>query len=90
MFPDRQDLLDRGVVMREWEESVEGVNPADLSWESLLRNWHLIETDFQNFYHLDLSDPVVGNRSMRWFTVRVVRLLREDTALGREVRRKGE
>ena len=84
MFPDRVDLLERGVVMREWEEQVEGVSALSLTWDSLLKNWGLIETDFQAFYHLDLT--MCRGRSFRWFRTRVVRLLGEDTALGRLVR----
>lgn len=84
MFPDRQDLLDRGIVMREWEEKVEGVSAVSLTWDSLLTHWALIETDFQAFYGLDLT--ACRGKSFRWFQTRVVRLLGEDTALGRQVR----
>ena len=86
MFPDRQDLLDRGVVFREWEEKVEGVNPMALSWEAFLESWDLVETDFQAFYGVDLASSEYQDRSWRWLRVRLVRLLGEDTALGRKVR----
>lgn len=87
MFPDREDLLERGVVLREWEERVEGVSAMALTWDSLLTHWDYIETDFQSFYGLDLTQ--CRGRSFRWFRCRVVRLLGEDTALGRMVRADG-
>lgn len=83
MFPE---LLERGVHLREWEERVEGVSAAKLTWDALLELWDLVETDFQQFYHLDLAAPEVRGRSWRWFQVRCSRLLGEDTALGRATR----
>lgn len=85
MFPD---LLGRGVTLREWEYQVEGVSPQALTWETLLGQWDRIETDFQAFYHLDLTE--YRHKSLRWFQARLVRLLGEDTSLGRFVRADGK
>lgn len=86
MFPDRPDLLEAGHVLREWEEETYGLRPSAHTWTGLLEQWDRIETDFQRFYGIDLAE--VGFRTWRWFQTRTLRLLGEDTALGRWARVK--
>ena len=63
------------------------VDPEKLTWPALLSKWTMIETDFHHFYGADLESPeVLHHRTWRWFTVRVFRLISEDTALGRYLR----
>lgn len=42
----------------------------------ILGEWNLIETDFQEVYGLDISDPAIRTgRSWRWFLVRLAGLM---------------
>lgn len=55
----------------------------DLSWPALLTQWNAIESDFHHFYGCDLGDGILHRRSWRWFHVRVIRLLAEESMLAR-------
>lgn len=73
--------------LRWWFE--EGQGPAegvDLSLGNLLSRWDAIETDFHHFYGCDFGDGVLARRTWRWFRVRMVRLLADDTQLARAVK----
>lgn len=71
-------------MLRWWyEEDRPGRDLPDLSWRSLLSRWDAIETDFHHFYGCDLGDGVLRRRSWRWFRIRVIRLLTEDSMLSR-------
>ena len=75
---------DEGVWVRDWwAEPFKQVDSEKLSWAGLLSEWDAIETDFQHFYNLDLEDGVLDRRTWRWFKIRVLRLLEEDTKLAR-------
>lgn len=56
---------------------------SKLTWPSMLSRWDDIETDFQHFYQIDLADGVLSDRRWRWFRIRLIRLLGEDTAIAR-------
>lgn len=73
--------------MREWYAEAADARTQRLkalTWARILECWDALETDFQSFYGIDLEDRVVrSDRSWRWFRVRVMRLLAEDTQLCR-------
>lgn len=50
--------------------------PKTVTWVDMLEHWDAIETDFQAFYHLDLTIEA-DRRNWRWFEIRVMRLLSE-------------
>lgn len=58
-------------------------NLPDLSWPSLLSRWDAIETDLHHFYGVDVGTGILRARSWRWFRIRVIRLLAEDSMLSR-------
>lgn len=76
-----------GEILRWWyEEPTPDVGEVlDLSWPALLEKFDAIESDFHHFYHCDFESGVLHERSWRWFRVRVVRLLSEDSALARSM-----
>lgn len=71
----------------EWYEG--GLQPtrrqgtAQVTREALLGQWPLVEADFQETYGLDLSGGLLGERSWRWFQVRLYGLLSADSRLSR-------
>lgn len=65
-----------------WEEKKPG-GDLDLSWANLLAHWRWIESDFHHFYGVDFEDGVLSDRTWRWFTLRLFRLLGEDSGLAR-------
>lgn len=72
--------------MREWwAEKVadDGVDRSLLTWSGLLENWDAVETDFHHFFGIDFGDGILTARRWRWFRIRLVRLLAEETALAR-------
>lgn len=73
--------------MREWwaEKIDDGpaVDESKLTWASLLSHWDYIETDFHHFYGVDFDSGILADRRWRWFRIRLVRLLGEDTAIAR-------
>lgn len=87
-LPDGMEVIDGilhidGTPAREWEEETpNGIDLSKLTWENMLGHWDAIETDFAHFFHLDLEDQI-PKRTWRWFTIRVFRLLGEDTLLAR-------
>lgn len=76
-----------GEYVREWwAEQVQpkpDVDESALTWPSMLSRWDDIETDFQHFFGIDFGSGVLSNRKWRWFRIRLVRLLSEDTAIAR-------
>lgn len=56
---------------------------SKLTWPSMLSRWDDIETDFHHFYQVDLGGGVLADRRWRWFRIRLIRLLGEDTAIAR-------
>ncbi|CQD04916.1 conserved hypothetical protein [Corynebacterium striatum] len=54
-----------------------------LTWANLLSHWDEIETDFHHFFGVDFGSRILADRRWRWFTIRLVRLLSEDTAIAR-------
>ena len=74
--------------MREWwAERVEAaqVDHSKLTWGAMLSRWDAVETDFQAFYHIDLAGGILNDRTWRWFRIRLVRLLAEETQLARDL-----
>lgn len=59
-----------------------------LSWDTLLAQWDAIETDFHHFYGVDFGGGALHARSWRWFRVRLMRLLVEESQLARALRSK--
>lgn len=55
-----------------------------MRWPKLLRQWDLIEADFQSHYGIDLSGGVLKDRSWRWLRTRILGLLSADTRLYRK------
>lgn len=74
--------MPEGDVTRWWweEPKAKGI---DLSWPNILSNWAAIETDFHHFYNIDFGTGVLTDRDWQWFTLRLFRLLGEDTRLAR-------
>ena len=75
-------------VTREWFAPTDsaGSDGSGWTWTGILTHWNEIETDMHHFFGVDMEDPVVLGRSWRWFTIRVARLMAEDTALWRAIR----
>ncbi|OFP16000.1 hypothetical protein HMPREF2998_00510 [Corynebacterium sp. HMSC065A05] len=78
-----------GEYVREWwADKVQErpqVDATKLTWVNLLSHWDTVETDFHHFYSIDFGSGVLTNRRWRWFRIRLIRLLAEDTALAREL-----
>lgn len=55
------------------------------TWAHMLKSWDVLEADFQWHYGIDLASGILKKRSFRWFTVRVVKLMSEDTGFRREL-----
>lgn len=77
--------MPEGYETRWWWEEKAATSGVDLSWENILSKWDAIETDFHHFYGLDVADGTLGRRSWRWFVIRLVRLLAENTSLARQL-----
>lgn len=77
--------MPEGHETRWWWDDAPTTSGVDLSWENILSYWEAIETDFHHFYNLDLADGTLGRRTWRWFRIRLVRLLAEDTSLARQL-----
>ena len=77
--------MPEGHETRWWWEEESPTSDIDLSWGNILSKWESIETDFQHFFHIDLAGGTLRGRSWRWFRVRLMRLLSEDTALARQL-----
>lgn len=45
------------------------------NWIEVLQHWGLVEADLHEHYGIDLDDPVLANRTWRWFRVRVLGLI---------------
>lgn len=74
--------------MREWwAERVEvpQVDASKLTWGAMLSNWDAVETDFHSFFNIDLAGEILHDRTWRWFRIRLVRLLAEETQLARDL-----
>ena len=74
-------------ITREWYAPTEASSTGlGLTWPGVLSHWNAIETDMHHFYGADMENPEVLGRSWRWFTIRITRLIGEDTALWRALR----
>lgn len=74
--------------MREWwAEKIPDVevDQGRLTWAGLLENFDAVETDFHHFFNIDFDSGILAARRWRWFRIRLVRLLAEDTALARSL-----
>ena len=72
------------ITLRWWYEEGDGPGERpDLSWPTMLSHWDAIETDFHIHYHCDLGDGILDHRSWRWFRIRLIRLLAEESHLAR-------
>ena len=72
--------------MRDWYDPTAPrpkVDESKLTWDNILSNWDAIETDMHMLYGVDVADGILDRRSWRWFRVRVVRLLAEESMLAR-------
>ena len=54
----------------EPEVDVTAENRALYEWRMLFANWHLVESDFQEFYGIDF-DEVANVKSWHWFRDRL-------------------
>lgn len=77
--------MPEGHETRWWWEEKATTSGIDLSWPNILSKWDAIETDFHHFYSTDLADGTLGRRTWRWFRIRLVRLLAEETSLARQL-----
>lgn len=77
-----------GEYVREWwaeKVEVSRVDESKLTWGAMLSRWDAVETDFQALYNIDLAGETLLDRTWRWFRIRLVRLLAEDTQLARDL-----
>lgn len=78
----------------EWYEippaDERGLRAHKLTYEEILSQWALIEADWHSEYGQELTPGLLGERSWRWFRVRLGGLLAADTRLARQLAEERE
>ena len=79
----------------EWYDIPPEVRQAEeapeLTWDSLLQHWALIEADLHQEYQVDVEDrALMRARSWRWLETRILGLLSVHSRLARALRPKPE